>query len=270
MIRKIAKKEFLLNLMTFKFAVGTIVCVVVTAVFMPILVGEYQQRLKDYNAEVAANEAELRKVKVYKNIAPTVYRAPNVPSVFSEGLEKQLSQSAKIELGGVCEISGASERGNPFLSVFPALDVMLILKVVMSMLALLVAYDTVFGEREQGTLKLTLSGTVARHQVLLAKQLVGLVTLTIPITSAFVIGLLLLQFFPMISLAGADWIRIGLMYLASLIFISAIYNIGLLFSCLMRRSGISLVLGLFVWVVFVVVSPNGSIYLASAVSKKLV
>ena len=32
MIWKIAKKEFLLNLMTFKFAVGTIVCVVLTAV----------------------------------------------------------------------------------------------------------------------------------------------------------------------------------------------------------------------------------------------
>jgi len=38
MIWKIAKKEFLLNLITFKFAVGSIVCVVLTAVFMPVLV----------------------------------------------------------------------------------------------------------------------------------------------------------------------------------------------------------------------------------------
>jgi hypothetical protein len=39
MIWKIAKKEleFPSNLMTFKFAVGTIVCVVLTAVFAPIL-----------------------------------------------------------------------------------------------------------------------------------------------------------------------------------------------------------------------------------------
>ena len=44
MIWKIAKKEFLLNLMTFKFAVGTIVCVVLTAVFMPILAKDYQRR----------------------------------------------------------------------------------------------------------------------------------------------------------------------------------------------------------------------------------
>ena len=65
MIWRIARKEFLLNLMTFKFAVGTIICVVLTSVFMPILAKEYQQRLKTYNDNVAADEAELRKVIVY-------------------------------------------------------------------------------------------------------------------------------------------------------------------------------------------------------------
>ena len=263
MIWKIAKKEFLLNLMTFKFAVGTIVCVVLTAVFMPILAKDYQRRLEDYNENVAANEAELRKVKVYKNITPTVYRPPNVLSVFSEGLEKQLGKSARIELGGVSEISATSTGGNPFLSIFPTLDVTLILKVVMSILALLVAYNTISGERERGTLRLVLANRTARHEVLLGKLLAGLVTLIIPVTCAFIVGLLLLQFFPMVSLAGADRTRVGLMYLASLIFVSAMYNIGLLFSCLMRRASISLMLGLFVWVVFAVVVPNGSVYLAN-------
>ncbi len=37
MIYQVAKKEFLLNLMTFKFAVGVIVCVVLTAVFTLVL-----------------------------------------------------------------------------------------------------------------------------------------------------------------------------------------------------------------------------------------
>jgi len=263
MIWKIAKKEFLLNLMTFKFAVGTIVCVVLTVVFMPILAKDYQRRLEDYNKNVAANESELRKVKVYKNITPTVYRSPFILSVFCEGLEKQLGQSAKIELGGVSEIITASEAGNPFLSIFPTLDITLILKIVMSILALLVAYDTISGERERGTLRLVLANRTARHEVLLGKLLAGLITLIIPVTIAFIIGLLILQFSPMVSLTGGDWIRIGFIYLASLIFVSAMYNIGLLFSCLMSRSSISLVLGLFVWVVFVVVIPNGSVYLAN-------
>jgi ABC-type transport system involved in multi-copper enzyme maturation permease subunit len=69
----------------------------------------------------------------------------------------------------------------------------------------------------------------------------------------------------MVDLAGSDWARIGLMYVASLVFIAAMYNLGLLFSCLTGRSAISLVFGLFLWVIFVVVIPNGSIYLATQI-----
>jgi ABC-type transport system involved in multi-copper enzyme maturation permease subunit len=263
MIWKIAKKDCLLNLMTFKFAVGTVLCVVLMAVFMPVLVNDYEQRLKDYNTDVAANEAELRKVRVYKNITPTVYHPPTVLSVFSIGLEKQLGKSAEIKLAGVSEISAVSDEGNPFLSIFPTLDVALIFKIVMSVMALLVAYDTISGEREQGTLKLILSSTIGRYQVLIGKLLAGLITLVIPTTLAFIVGLLILLFFPMVELTGLNWTRVGLMYVTSLFFISTMYNLGLLSSSLMRRSSISLVVGLFVWVIFVVVIPNGSVYLAN-------
>lgn len=262
MIWKIAKKDFLLNLMTFKFAVGTILCVVLMTVFMPVLVNDYQQRLKDYNENVAADEAELRKVKVYKNITPTIYRPPNPLSVFSQGLQKRFGNSAKIELDRIPEITAAAAKGNPYLSIYSVFDASLIFKIVISVLALLVAYDVISGEREQGTLKLIMSGEVARYQVLLSKLLAGLMTLAVPVTTAFIVGLLIILSFSMIDLTASDWARIGMMHLASLIFIAAMYNIGLLFSCLARRSAISLVLGLFLWIVFVVVIPNGSGYLA--------
>src|SRR4030042_4240076 len=96
MIWKIARKEFLLNLMTFKFAVGTILCVILVVVFVPVLAKDYLQRLEEYNQNVTANEAELRRVMVYKNLLPPVYRPPHVLSVFSEGIDKRLGTSAKL------------------------------------------------------------------------------------------------------------------------------------------------------------------------------
>lgn len=265
MIWKIAKKEFLLNLMTFKFAVGTIVCVILTAVFMPIMAKDYQQRLRTYNENVARNEAELLKVKVYKNITPTIYRPPSVLSVFSEGLEKQIAGSAKIEYNKIPELSAAATQENPYQAIFPVFDASLIFKIVIGVLALLVAYDAISAERERGTLRLMLSATIARHQVLLAKFLAGLLILVVPVTITFTIGLIILLSFPMVDLTRSDWIRIGLMYFASLLFVSAMYNLGLLFSCLTGRSAISLVLGLFIWIVFVVIVPNGSVYLSERV-----
>ncbi len=268
MIWKIAKKEFLLNVMTFKFAVGTVLCVVLMAVFVPVLADDYQQRLQRYSQQVTDNEAKLRQVKAYRVLTPTIYRRPQVLSVFSKGLEKRLNNSAKIGFGvrpdfdTIPEINAGPAELNPYLSVFPTFDVLLIFKVVMSALALLVAYDVVSGEKEQGTLSLMLSNRVPRAHVLLGKLVAGALTLAVPATVAFIVGLLLLLSFPLIDLQASDWARIAMMYVASLLFILGWYNIGLLFSCLTRSSALALVLGLFFWVLAMVVVPNGSVYLA--------
>ena len=263
MIWKIAKKEFLLNIMTLKFAVGAVTCVVLTAVFMPILAADYRQRLEMYNKNVADNEAELRKTVVYRSIRHTIYRPPAVLSAFSAGLEKQLVGTAQIELEKVPELSVTQRGGNPYLPILAVFDESLIFKIIISILALLVAYDVVSGEREQGTLKLTLSDPIARHQVLLGKLVAGLVTLCVPVAITFVVGLVVLLSYPMVALSGADWVRVGLMFVASMAFTAVMYQFGLLFSSIARRSAISMVLGLFVWIVFAIVIPNASVHLAT-------
>lgn len=265
MIWKIAKKEFLLNLMTFKFTVGAVACVALTAVFMPILAADFRQRLETYSRNVADNEAELRTVKVYWNIKPTVYRPPAVLSAFSAGLEKQLAGAARIELDKVPDLSVTERKGNPYLPVFSVFDESLIFKIIISLLALLVAYDVISGEREQGTLKLMLSGAAARPQVLLGKLLAGMVTLSVPVTITFVVGLVILSSSPVVALSSVDWARIGLMFVASLAFTLIMYQLGLLFSCLAKRSAISMVLGLFLWIIFAIVIPNGCVHLATQV-----
>jgi ABC-type transport system involved in multi-copper enzyme maturation permease subunit len=263
MIWKIAKKEFLLNVMTFKFALGTVLCVVLVAVLVPVLLEDYQQRVRDYSAKVTANETDLREVKVYMNIAPTVFRPPTILSVFGEGYETRLANAAKIELESIPEVNSTSSETNPYLSIFPVLDVTLIFKIVIGILALLMAYDVVSGEAQRGTLKLTLSNTIARPHVLLGKLLGGLLTLTVPITITFVVGLLILGLSPAVSLTLADWARIGLMYVTSLIFICTMFSLGLLVSTLARKSATCLILALLCWIVYAVVVPSASISVAA-------
>lgn len=263
MIRGMTKKEFLLNVMTFKFAVGTVLCVVLMAVFMPVLVNDYQQRLKDYNTNVSATQAQLQKAKVYDTLFigwnHFVYRPPTIFSTFSKDIAHQVGDSASIRCFRIPELSAGTKEINPYISILPTLDISLIFKIIISVLALLVACDVISNERERGTLKLMLSAGVARHQILTGKLLAGLMTLFIPITIAFIIGLLIWQFSPMIDLTGADWARIGLLYLASLLFISVMYHFGLFASCLTKRSSASLLLTLFFWMFFIVVLPNASL-----------
>ncbi len=260
---KIARKEFLLNLMTFKFTVGTVVCIVLMAVFMPGLVNDYEERLQNYNGNIARNEAEFQKVKVYNNLTPTVYRAPAALSVFSKGIVDRLEVSERIDLDEVSGTETGVGEANTLLSVFPVMDVTLILKIVISVLALLMAYDVVSGEREQGTLRLILSNTTPRHQILLGKLVAGWMTLAVPVTAAFIIGLLILLTSNAVNLTGVDWLRIALMYLVSLIFVGSMFNLGLLLSSVSRNSAVSLVFVLFLWLIFTAILPNASANLAA-------
>jgi len=265
MIWKIARKDLLLNLMTFKFLVGTITCLVLTAVLTAVLLNDYQRRWKEYHDNVTTDEAELRASKVYDNVTSNhrIYRRPTALSVFSRGIESQVGDSVAINEYGIPELEGGAVAANPYLVILQSLDLSLLYRIVLSLLALLIACDVVSGERASGTLMLTASGTVARYQILLGKALAGLMTLATPLTMAFLVAILMLSFSPAVDLAASDWVRMGIMYMASLLFISAVFNGGLLLSCSTRHPATSLMLGLFFWIVLAMIVPNAGGYLAA-------
>ena len=263
MIWKIVKKEFLLNILTFKYITGTFMCMFLVITFLPVLISDYQKTLEAYNNNVAKNKAELRKVKCYWSLTPTIHRAPTLLSIFSRGLEQTIPDSTRIELSSKPAIQPSSKTENHYLSIFPNLDVSLIMKIIISLLALLMSYDVISAEREHETLKLILSNKVSRAQVFIGKYLAGMITLIFSLLIAFSVAMLVLIFSPMIDIELSDWCRIGLMFFAYLLLVSAMYNVGLLFSCMIRKSSVCLVFSFICWVIFLFVIPNISQYLAS-------
>ena len=129
-------------------------------------------------------------------------------------------------------------------------------------LVLLLAYDAISGEKEDKTLGLMLSNNIPRHQVLFGKFIGGMITISVPIAIGFLVGGLILTISPMIRLSSSDWIRIGLMFFASLIMVGVLFSLGLFISAMTRRASDSLMILLFMWVLFVLVIPNVSTYLS--------
>ena len=60
------------------------------------------------------------------------------------------------------------------------MDWAFIIGYVLSLIALLFTFDSVSGEREQGTLRLMLANSIPRHTVLIGKFLGALISITIP------------------------------------------------------------------------------------------
>ncbi len=262
MIWRIARKEVLSNIITFRFTVGTVLFLALVVTFTTVLISDYRQKIESYNELVSRNSSELRQLMTYQNLKPTVYKPPEVLAVFSKGVEESMGNSVQISIGEVPIPKSAASAKNPLLSIFPVLDIVLIFKLIISILTLLFAYDAISGEKEDKTLGLMLANNIPRHQVLFGKFIGGMITISVPIAIGFLVGGIILTISPMIRLSSSDWFRIVLMFFVSLIMVGVLFSLGLFFSSMTRRASDSLMLLLFMWVLFILVIPNVSTYLA--------
>jgi ABC-type transport system involved in multi-copper enzyme maturation permease subunit len=272
MIWTIAKRELHSNIITFRFLISLILSLALITASAYMFAGDYTVRLDNHDRNVKYNglpdEEHLGGIKVHLQIRSGAERFPSPLGFLSIGSDKELGNTiSRISFKKVPREAVGQSGGNFLMDIFPSLDMALIIRVVLSLLALLLAYDAISGERERGTLAVMLSNPIPRHQVLLGKLLGGMMSIAIPLAAGLLTGLLVVLFYGSASLDSSAWIRIGLVFLCSLLYLSTIFMLGILVSAMTRRSATSLVILLFIWVVLVMLWPNMGSYVARQTMK---
>jgi len=267
MIWTIAKRELHSNIITFRFLVSLILSIALITASAYMFAGDYKVRLEKYNTNVEKNELPYQErlggIKVHCQIQSGAERFPSPLGFLSIGSDKKLGNTIwSISFREVPREAVGQSGGSVLMGMFPSLDMALIIRVVLSLLALLLAYDAISGERETGTLAVMLSNSIPRHQVLLGKLLGGMTSIAIPLAAGLLAGLLVALLYGSAVLDSSAWTRIWLVFLCSLLYLSAIFMMGILVSARTRRSATSLVILLFIWVVLVMLWPNMGSYVA--------
>ena len=260
MFRTLIRQEFLSLIMSARFFAAVLITLLLVVANAVVLIEDYERRLERYNHQENVQRQKAQEAKTYSSLKLYVERPPNPLGIFSAGLDKRLGGTLEIYHGAVPIISEASARrlDNPFLNLFSKLDLVFIFQVVLSLIALLFAYDAIAGERESGTLRLVISHPVRRGNILLAKYISAMLCLLLPVLMSLLMVTFLLSITGSIQLSGQDFLRIGGIVLTTSIYLSVFYLIGLLISTTTRRTATSLMLCMFVWVVLVLVYPNWS------------
>ena len=267
MIWTIVKKELSSNLVSFRFILIFLLCCTLILVSAYTMRDKYDQRVKEYDAARAIHRKELEESELQAAVTQIALggvkldKPPAPLSVIVEGMEGAAGKYVPVSIASTPRLEGGA-GSDPVFAYFGTLDIMYIVRVVLSLVAILLTYDAISGEREQGTLKLTLSHSVPRATVLLAKCIGGYITLLLPFLVPMLIGLLLLTTSGNISFSGEDWSRLGFISLASLLYIGIFLMLGLLVSSRSNRSTTSLMMLLFVWVVIVLAVPKVSMVVA--------
>ncbi|MCJ7582321.1 MAG: ABC transporter permease, partial [Candidatus Aminicenantes bacterium] len=261
MLRDIITKEIQDTIMSPKFVFTFLLCTILILISVYTGINNYQADQKEHSAAVALNRKNLDSQASYQTLAGVgvkINREPQVLSTIVSGVQEAVGRQATVNIAFDPNLVDSKYSSNPIFAVFGALDLTFIVKIVLSLFAILFTYDAIVGEKERGTLKLALSNKVPRDRLILGKAIGGFVSLLIPLVIPMVLGLIILMIYPNISLSGQDWGRLGLIFLMFLLYLSVFFTLGLFVSSRTSRSSTSFLVLLFIWVTFVTIIPKAA------------
>lgn len=256
----IARRELLDHLLSLKFHVSVVAMAILLGLSAFVMYRDYQLRMENF-----AVMRERAKPRPGESGLMAVVE-PRPLSVFAKGLDEVMDRGYTISAYLGIEPHDRQTSAVSLFALFAAPDLLYIVKALLSLIALLFAYDTVSGEKESGTLKLVLGSPVSRGQFAAGKMLGGLMAVLLPFFAIWVGVLGVLATRPLLAFGADDFARLALMFLATLLYIAAFFCLGTLVSALARSSAASLIVLLFLWASLVFAVPNVGCLIAEQIA----
>jgi len=254
-MRTIIKREFLDNILSFKFIACVLVAIVLVVFSTFFLAGDYRNRLEDSHRGEANAQEYLRKIPVYSYLEVGIYKKPSPLSIFISGIERETGNSVTVTHREIpTELKGGLIK-NEFSQIFSFFDLSSVIVIVFTVLAMLLSYNSISGEKEEGMLSLVLSNSVPRFKLLLAKYLGGLLSIVFPLTICFSIASLIVLFSKGVSLSKGFWPAVFLFYLLTVLYLSSVLLIGIFVSTRTKAAFNSLLILLAFYVITIFLLP---------------
>ena len=255
MLIHIAKKEALEHLRSFRFVVAFIFIIATFCIMMFIRHFEYKSKYDDYLLRIKAQEEALEKYASHANYA--IFAEPIVPP-------SQMGVIVDPSVRDTITQSGRSLDDNPVDSINIKLDIITLVGMLGSLLALLLSYDSVNREVNEGTVRLLLSSGIPRIKIISGKILGGSLAATLPIAIVFLLTSIWLAVADGQGFGPNQWTSLLGILGVSVIYIMFFYCLGALVSSVILDHTLSALSCFGVWILFIVIVPVMSPYVAKS------
>ena len=272
MIWHIAKRELSDNLNSLRFALATVLLLGLMLTNAVVHLREHPERVKRYRESVSryqnhiASHAANSLYDLAQEGPGDLYKKPSDLRFCAEGGEAFMSDQAlaghhrwstdTLKSFWILTYPSATPNRDNVRPDVTKVDWGFIIGYVLSLVALLFTFDSISGERERGTLRLTLANAIPRHTVLIGKFLGAFISVNIPFILAVLVNLLVISTSSGVHLDSEAWGRLGIIFFVAVLYTCLFLALGLLVSARVQRSAVSLVILLLVWVVLVVFMPS--------------
>ena len=268
----IAKRELSNNLNSLRFALALVLLLGLMLTNAVVHLREHPERVKRYRERVSkyqnrlAGHAANSLYDLAQEGPGDLYKKPSDLRFCAEGGEAFMSDQADaghnrwssgtLKSFWVLTYPSATPNRDNVRPAVTRVDWGFIIGYVLSLVALLFTFDSISGEREHGTLRLTLANAIPRHTVLIGKFLGAFISVSIPFILATLVNLLVISTSPDVHLDTEAWGRLGIIFSVAVLYTCLFLALGMLVSARVQRSAVSLVLLLLIWVVLVVFMPS--------------
>ncbi|GMQ81885.1 MAG: hypothetical protein BMS9Abin05_1322 [Rhodothermia bacterium] len=257
MFKILVEKELKSILQSPKFVATFGVCSLLILLSVFIGIQEYHSSVDQYETATQLVDQSIAEATSFFGIENTVYRKPSPMQIFVSGVSFDVGRLSKIDSREDVKLERSSYMESPLFAVFRFVDFTFIVQVVLSLFAILFTFDAINGERESGTLKLALSNPIPRGQYLFSKFVGSWLGLTVPLMIPILIGVLLLMVLN-VPMTGDDWAKLVSLIGVSILYFTFFIALSLLVSSLTRRSSVSFLVLLVVWIALVLIVPRGA------------
>jgi ABC-type transport system involved in multi-copper enzyme maturation permease subunit len=260
-------KEIQQLLYSFRFQVSLIIVLLVFIIGTIAFIRLYSEEKANYfvyHKEHLKNlEEQAKNASTLATYRKNYVLEPRSNSIISDCKENMFPNQFIYNAYNVFNFEVRHDNVNPLLKPVQSLNWSFIVSVCMSFLALLFAFDTISGEKEDHTLSLALSNPVSRGNILWAKFAAILSMITITTILGILISILIIGISGKIQLNTDFLVETGGFVVITFLLIALVTVIGLLSSVVSRNSNVSLLVSLCFWLFFAIIIPNTSVYWAN-------
>jgi ABC-type transport system involved in multi-copper enzyme maturation permease subunit len=262
MLATLMEKEIRDLLGSVKFAIAFSVCAVLILLSFFTGAQNYTIAQRQYEAAKAENLHQLDGMTDWLMLRQNrIFLPPEPVAAIVTGVSNDIGRTVEVSGRGELVSQDSRFEDEPLFAVFRFLDLEFVFGVVLSLLAILLGYDAICGEKERGTLRLVFSHAVPRATYILGKAIGSVAALLPALLIPLLTGCLLLIVMG-IPMQGDDWVRLAMVIVSGLVFFTVMLMIAIFVSALTHRSSSAFLSLLVIWVLTVFVVPRAAVLLA--------
>jgi len=214
-----------------------------------------------YEAAIQENRNQIASNSNWQMVEHSIMLPPQPLMTLVNGVSNDIGRNIAMSSRGELRAENTRFNDEPIFAIFRFMDLEFIFGIILSLFAIIFAYDAINGEKVSGTLKLCFANSVSRASFIGGKLAGSFVGLGLALMIPMLIGSALLPILG-IQLTADEWIRLGLILIAGLAYFGLFLALAIAISASTSKPSSAFLIGLVVWIFAVLIIPRASVLIS--------